>query len=80
MPITLTRKGSYVLTDIKAVAVTDQFVRLGQTVTRCQTEEDRLDCQDRTYRQTVLSQCACAPFSLASHFAGDKEVKLNMSE
>ena len=43
MPLVLHGEGHYVLTDIKAVAVTDQFVRLGQKVTRCQTEEDRAD-------------------------------------
>ena len=68
MPLQLNGEGHYVLTDIKNIEVTDQFVGLGRTVTRCQTEEFRLDCQARRQKEKVLSQCRCAPYSLRSHY------------
>ena len=68
VPLQLNGEGHYVLTDIKNIEVTDQFVGLGRTVTRCQTEEFRLDCQARRQKEKVLSQCRCAPYSLRSHY------------
>ena len=74
VPLMLEGEGHFVLTAIKDIEVTEEFVGLGHTVTRCQEEEFRLDCQARKYREKVLSQCRCAPFHLRSHY-GDQVVQ-----
>ena len=68
VPLQLNGEGNYVLTDIKNIEVTEEFVGLGRTVTRCQTEEFRLDCQARRQKEKVLSRCRCAPYTLRSHY------------
>ena len=68
MPIVLQGEGHYVMSDIKSIEVTQDFVGLGEKVTHCQTEEYREDCLSRKYRERVLSQCNCSPFYLRSYY------------
>ena len=46
-------EGHYALTAIKDIKVTEEFVGLGQEVTRCQTKEARADCVSRRYQEQV---------------------------
>ena len=71
MPIVLQGEGHYKLSDIKNIEVTEEFVGLGQKVTRCQTEEYTEDCILRKLRERALAQCRCAPFNLRSYY-GDQ--------
>ena len=48
-----------------------EFVGLGSQVTGCQTEEDRVDCLTRIYRQTVLDSCTCQPYYWGSDFGNE---------
>ena len=41
MPIVLEDEGHYVLTDLKDVRVTEEFLGLGRDITRCQNVEFR---------------------------------------
>ena len=41
MPIVLEEEGHYVLTDLKDVRVTEEFLGLGQEITNCQNVEFR---------------------------------------
>ena len=74
MPTILHGQGDFVLSNIKKIEVTEEFVGLGQTVTRCQSEEYRVDCEARKYRERVISLCQCSPFHLRSYY-GDSRVK-----
>ena len=74
VPLVLQGEGHFVLSSIKNIEVTEQFVGLGQTVTRCQSEEYRVDCEARKYRERVISLCQCSPFHLRSYY-GDSRVK-----
>ena len=41
MPLVLEEEGHYVLTDLKDVRVTEEFLGLGQDITKCQNWEFR---------------------------------------
>ena len=73
MPTILHGQGDFVLSNIKKIEVTEEFVGLGQAVTHCQTEEYREDLEERKYRERLLSQCQCVPFTLRSYYG--EEVK-----
>ena len=65
VPLVLEGEGDFSLTAIKEVRVTGEFLGLGHTVTRCQTEELRADCVSRRYRQLLISSCSCLPLHLS---------------
>ena len=64
VPITLTRKGSYMLTDIKKISVSSDFLSLPRHNTKCQSDQLRGDCITRKYQEATLELCKCAPISL----------------
>ena len=68
MPIELQGEGHYALTDVKDIKVTEEFLGLGQEITKCQTREFRADCVSRRYQEQVLASCHCAPLYIRSHF------------
>ena len=68
VPLVMRGEGHYTMWSAMNIEVTEEFVGLGSEVTKCQTEEDRVDCQSRTYRERVLSHCKCSPFSLRSYY------------
>ena len=68
VPLVMRGEGHYTMWSAMNIEVTEEFVGLGREVTKCQTEEDRVDCQSRTFRERVLSHCKCSPFSLRSYY------------
>ena len=56
------------MTAIKDIKVTEEFLGLGQTITKCQIEESRADCETRKYREIALATCQCAPLSVRSYY------------
>ena len=68
-PIELEGEGHYALEDIKDIRVTEEFLGLGQEITRCQTREFRADCVSRRYQEQVLASCHCAPLYIRSQFS-----------
>ena len=68
VPIVLQGEGYYALSSIKDIKVTEEFVGLGEEITRCQTREARADCVTRRYREQILQSCHCAPLYIRQHF------------
>ena len=68
MPIVLQGEGHYALTAIKDIKVTEEFVGLGQEITRCQTKELRADCVTRRHGEEMLQTCSCVPLVISHHF------------
>ena len=68
MPIILYGEGHYVLTAIKSIRVTEDFLGLGERTTNCQTEESRADCLTRKYQAKLVDTCHCVPFTMRSHY------------
>ena len=52
------------LTNIKKINVSSDFLSLDQDITQCQTEQLRVDCITRKYQEEILELCNCAPVSL----------------
>ena len=68
VPIILDGEGHYALTDIKDIRVTEDFVGLGEKITKCQTKEFRTDCVSRKHREQVLQSCKCSPVNMRSYY------------
>ena len=68
VPITLTTEGSFVLTNIKKISVTEDFLSLAPDIKNCQTEQLRTDCVTEQYHKAMLGQCQCVPISLRAAF------------
>ena len=68
VPIILDGEGHYALTDIKDIRVTEDFVGLGEKITKCQTKGFRTDCVSRKHREQVLQSCKCSPVNMRSYY------------
>ena len=74
MPIVLEGEGDYSLTAVKDVQVTEEFLGLGEGMTKCQTEEYRDDCLTERFSREILSSCDCSPLHLATHLGNKVQV------
>ena len=66
--MTLYGEGQYELTDIKQVVGTESFLGLSEETRQCQTRQSHSDCVSLLHRERLLSQCACSPAHLLTHF------------
>ena len=57
--------GSYALSAVKEMRISDDFLSLGQDFTKCQVQEAYEDCTTRMYYAAMIKQCNCIPYSLA---------------
>ena len=62
--ISLTSEGSFVLTNIKKISVSSDFLTLAKPITQCQTDQLMADCVTGKYQEAILELCKCAPISL----------------
>ena len=67
------RAGSYALSSLKKMTVTENFLGLSDIVKACQIETFE-DCQVNSYIREVEKQCGCVPIALT--MASSVEVKL----
>ena len=56
--------GSYALSAVKEMRISDDFLSLGQDFTNCQVQEAYEDCTTRIYYAEMIKQCNCVPYSL----------------
>ena len=68
IPIVLFGEGNYALTDIKQIKVTEDFLSLGEEMTKCQDVEEYNHCLTRIYGHKMIDICGCSPLSLKSFF------------
>ena len=68
MPLVLSGEGHFSLSGVKEVKVTEDFVGLGEEITRCQTVQSRADCLTGKYLARALNSCHCAPLNIISHY------------
>ena len=81
MPLVLGGEGHFSLSGVKEVKVTEDFVGLGEEITRCQTGQSRADCLTEKYLARALSTCHCAPVNIISYYdsqVDNKVVKTSM--
>ena len=48
--------------------MSEDFVGLGEEITRCQTGQSRSDCLTGKYLARALDTCHCAPLNIISHY------------
>ena len=63
-PVRLHGEGSYAITDVKEITVSDEFLGLDETIRKCQNIEPFENCTTRQYLDTVKKECKCVPFAL----------------
>ena len=63
-PVRLHGEGSYAITDVKEITVSDDFLGLDETIRKCQNIEPLENCTTRQYLDIVKKQCKCVPFAL----------------
>ena len=63
-PLKLYGEGSYILSVVKEVKVTEDFMTLDEETRGCQMTEPYENCTTRVYKETVLEECGCIPFSI----------------
>ena len=56
--------GSYALSAVKEMRISDDFLSLGQDFTKCQVQEAYEDCTTRMFYAEIIKQCNCVPYSL----------------
>ena len=66
VPLKLHGEGSYQLTSVKDVRVTNEFLSLDVKDRKCQHESTLSDCQTDHYISQMKNICHCLPFSIWS--------------
>ena len=63
-PITVYGEGTYAISDVKEIKVTDEYLGLDENIRKCQNTEAFEDCTTRNHIETVRETCNCVPYSL----------------
>lgn len=76
VPLILTGGGHFALSGVKEVAVSEEFLGLGEETTGCQTGQSRADCLTGKYLARALNTCHCAPLNIRSHYDNQVDIML----
>ena len=60
----LTGEGTYALTAVKEIDVTEEFLELDTETINCQNKQLFEDCTTRQYLEKLQLECKCVPYSL----------------
>ena len=63
-PLRLYDGGTYAISDVKEVLVTEDYLGLDEEVRKCQVQEIFEECTTRNYLTAIQEQCNCIPYSL----------------
>ena len=63
-PITLHGEGSYAISDVKEIKVTEEYLGLSEDVKECQTKEPYQNCTTRQFLQNAIGKCNCIPYGV----------------
>ena len=63
-PIKLRSEGSYSISAVKEIKVTDAYLGLQEDVKKCQNVEPFENCTTRKYIDMVQKECKCVPYEL----------------
>ena len=63
-PLILHSNGSYALSAVKEMRISEDFMSLGKDLTKCQVQEEYEECSTRIYQAAMIEQCNCIPYSL----------------
>ena len=60
-------EGNYIITNVKEIKVTKDFLDLDVETKGCQNQETLEECITNKYFSAVTNQCNCVPFSLRNY-------------
>ena len=63
-PLKLNGEGTYALSAVKEIKVTDDFLSLDMATRKCQEKESFEDCITMQYLRRVEQECNCIPYRL----------------
>ena len=63
-PVGLAVGKEYNLNNLKAVKVTDEFLKLDRGTIGCQNTKSIQDCKTKEYIDSLIKQCKCLPYSM----------------
>ena len=63
-PLKLYGEGTYTISTVKDIKVTDSFSGLNDDERKCQYRESFESCTTREFRTMVDKQCGCIPYAL----------------
>ena len=63
-PVGLAVGKEYNLNNLKAVKVTDEFLKLDRATIGCQNTKSIQDCKTKEYIDSLIKQCKCLPYSI----------------
>ena len=61
--------GSYAISDVKQIEVTEDFLGLDDSIKKCQNTEPFEKCTTRHYLDTVREECKCIPYAMKDNNA-----------
>ena len=70
----LNGEGTYALTAVKLIEVTNDFLDLAVDEIKCQNKESFEDCTTKLYLKSVEKECNCIPYRLRN-FTMQEQVK-----
>ena len=66
-PLILFGEGSYALSSVKEIDVTDSFIGLDDDIKLCQNEETVEDCSAKDLLKKGLDKCRCTPYRMRNY-------------
>ena len=63
-PVNLSLERNYYMNVIKEISVTDSFLSMDKSITKCQDDEPHDDCKTKSYIKNLVNKCKCLPFQI----------------
>ena len=77
-PISVYGEGSYAISAVKEMKVTDEFLGLDVNTRKCQNKELFETCTTRQYLENIREKCNCVPFPLQDFTDPNLVAKFNV--
>ena len=66
-PLSLSGEGTYALSVVKEIDVTEAFLNLDEKTKMCQNEETVEDCWMKNHFKEGIKKCKCIPYGLRNY-------------
>ena len=76
----MTGEGSYALTGVKQMKVTEDFLGLNIDIRKCQNKETIEACTTKKYFEKLREKCQCVPYRLRNFTAENQVIPFFLSK
>ena len=77
-PISVHGEGTFAISDVKEMKVTEEYLGLDENIRKCQNRESFEECTTNNYIDTVLKKCKCVPYSLKGFLSNRVDIFKNI--